>query len=126
LEAIGAVLPSALGVVISPVPVIAVVLMLMSPRATATGMGFLVGWLGGIAGATALVWALASVLPDSSRGDSVFASVLKGALGVLLIVLAVRSFRAPSGPDDLPGWLAAVDTMSGGRALVLGAALSAL
>lgn len=125
-EALGAVLPSALGVVISPVPVIAVVLMLMSPRAGATGTGFLVGWLGGIAGATALVWSLAAVLPDSSQGDSSFAWVLRAVLGALLIVLAVRNFRASSGPDDLPGWLAAVDTMSGGRAFVLGAALSAL
>ncbi|WP_313404452.1 GAP family protein [Aeromicrobium sp.] len=124
VETIGAVLPSALGIVISPVPVIAVVLMLMSPQAKSTGAGFLGGWLAGIAGATVLVATLVSALPDSS-GENTLASVLRIVLGLVLVALAVRSFRSPGGPEDLPGWMSAVDSMSGRRALLLGAGLAA-
>jgi len=41
---IGDILPLALGVAISPIPIIAAILMLFSPRATGTSVGFLVGW----------------------------------------------------------------------------------
>jgi hypothetical protein len=38
------VLPFAVGVAISPVPIIAVILMLFSSRATVNGPMFLIGW----------------------------------------------------------------------------------
>ena len=48
-KAVGDTLPLAIGVAISPVPVIAVILMLLSPRAPGTGVGFLAGWVVGVA-----------------------------------------------------------------------------
>ncbi|GAA4234139.1 hypothetical protein GCM10022254_38320 [Actinomadura meridiana] len=48
-EVIGDVLPLAVGVAISPIPIIAVILMLLTPWARATGLGFLGGWTAGIA-----------------------------------------------------------------------------
>ena len=42
-EAIGQSLPLAIGVALSPVPIIAVVLMLTTPRARANGPAFLLG-----------------------------------------------------------------------------------
>jgi hypothetical protein len=42
-EAIGDLLPSAIGVAISPVPIIAVILMLGTPNARATGAAFAAG-----------------------------------------------------------------------------------
>ena len=44
-EAIGQVLPFAVGVAISPMPIVAMVLMLITPKARANGFAFLVGWL---------------------------------------------------------------------------------
>ncbi|MFF0387664.1 GAP family protein [Kitasatospora sp. NPDC004615] len=41
---IGELLPLAVGVAISPIPIIAVVLMLLSRQATRTSPGFLAGW----------------------------------------------------------------------------------
>ena len=38
----------ALGVAISPVPIIAVILMLLAPRAKAASVAFMVGWVLGI------------------------------------------------------------------------------
>ena len=40
-EVMGQILPLALGVAISPIPIIAAILMLLSPRARATSVGYL-------------------------------------------------------------------------------------
>jgi len=45
---IGAILASAVGVAISPVPIIAVILMLFSGAATRNSMSFLPGWVASI------------------------------------------------------------------------------
>ena len=58
-EAIGDMLPAAVGVAISPIPIIAVVLMLVSTRGRANGPAYLAGQIIGVAGAGALVLLLA-------------------------------------------------------------------
>lgn len=45
---IGEILPLALGVAISPIPVIAAILMLLSPKAKGASAGLLLGWVVGI------------------------------------------------------------------------------
>ena len=47
-QVIGDLLPLAVGVAVSPVPIIAVILMLLSPRAGGTSVGFLAGWVAGV------------------------------------------------------------------------------
>jgi hypothetical protein len=47
-QAIGQILPLAVGVGLSPIPIIAVVVMLGTPRARANGPAFMVGWLVGL------------------------------------------------------------------------------
>jgi hypothetical protein len=44
-EAIGQLLPLAVGVAVSPMPIVAVILMLVTPRARSNGPAFLLGWL---------------------------------------------------------------------------------
>jgi hypothetical protein len=58
---IGDILPLALGIAISPVPIIAGILMLLSARAGATS-GFLAGWILGIIIATSVFTAIAGSL----------------------------------------------------------------
>src|SRR5215470_8795977 len=53
-------LPSALGVAISPIPIAAVVLMLLTGRSRANGAAFIVGWVSGLALVGALVFSIAS------------------------------------------------------------------
>ena len=45
---IGEILPLAVGIAISPIPIVAVILMLLSPRAKSTSVGFMIGWVVGI------------------------------------------------------------------------------
>ena len=47
--AIGEMLPLAIGIAISPVPIIAIILMLITPKARGNGLAFLGGWMLGLA-----------------------------------------------------------------------------
>ena len=127
---IGDILPLALGVAISPVPIIAAILMLLSPKARGTSVGFLAGWVLGIVVAVVVFTLLASVLPQSEDDASKpIAGTVKIVLGLLLLLLAAKQWRSrPTGDTEppLPGWMAAIDTMTAARALVLGFLLSAV
>ena len=58
-QALGEVLPSAVGVALSPVPIIAVILMLGTPRARSNGPAFAVGWVLGLVAVSLLVLVVA-------------------------------------------------------------------
>lgn len=122
---IGDILPLALGVAISPIPIIAAILMLFSPRAGGTSSGFLVGWILGIVVVTALFTALSGSLTtggDSSSG----VSWTKIVLGVLLLLVGLRQWRGRNGPKATPKWMAAIDDFTPVKALGLGFLLSAV
>lgn len=57
---IGDVLPLAIGVAISPIPIIAVILMLLSEQAGRTSVGFLAGWIAGVVSSTLTVSAIST------------------------------------------------------------------
>jgi threonine/homoserine/homoserine lactone efflux protein len=126
---IGEILPLAVGIAISPIPIIAVILMLLSPRARGTGVGFMIGWLAGIVIAIIVFTLLSSVIPQRSEGGSPVAGVIKIALGLLLVFLALRQWRArPANgePASMPKWMSAIDSMTTGRSLGLGFLLAAV
>lgn len=129
-NAIGEILPLALGIAITPTAIIAAILMLLSPKAKSTSVGFLVGWLLGIIAAAVVFTLISSVIPtgDSNESKPIVGGV-KIVLGVLLLLLAVRQVR--SRPKDgtepaLPKWMSAIDTMTASRGLGLGLLLSAV
>ena len=127
---IGEILPLALGVAISPIPIISAILMLLSPKARGTSVGFLVGWVVGITVAVVVFTLLASIIPSSDPDAAKpIAGWIKIILGALLLLLAARQFRGrPTGDAEpaLPKWMSAIDTMNVQRALVLGFLLSAI
>ena len=127
---IGEILPLALGVAISPVPIIAAILMLLSPKAKGTSVGFLLGWVAGIVVAVVVFTLLASVLSESDSDTSKpIAGTVKIVLGLLLLLLAAKQWRSrPTGGTEpaLPRWMGAIDTMTPARALALGFLLSGL
>src|SRR5262245_9334645 len=93
-EAIGQMLPFAVGVMLSPMPIVAVVLMLITPKAKSNGLSFLVGWLVGIAGAGAV--ALAVIGPSNTTDEGApedWTFWLKIALGVLLLLVGIKEWR---------------------------------
>ena len=127
--AIGDVLPVAIGVAISPVPIIAVILLLLAPRAKAASAAFAVGWVAGIVVTVVVVTVLASTvgLGASDGQPSTAGSWVKIGLGVLLLLLAAQQWRSrPAHREDaqLPGWMASMDRLTPAKALGLGLLLS--
>ena len=128
-EAIGVVLPFAVGVAISPVPIIAVILVLFSARARVNGPVFLIGWVVGVAVVSVAVYLLSDAgdaSTDDTASDTV--STTKLVFGVLLLVLAVRHFRAQRRAEakSEPKWMASIDSLTPVKAGGLGALLSGL
>ena len=125
---IGDLLPFAVVVAISPVPIVAVLLMLLTPKARGTSAGFLAGWLVGIAGVTTEVLLVADDPDPGSSRSSAATSWLELLLGVLLLPLAARQWRSRPKPGEVPAvprWLAAADRFTAARAGGLGLLLSA-
>ncbi len=129
-EAIGQILPLAVGVAISPVPIIAVILMLVTRQARANGPAFVLGWLIGLAIIGILVIGIAGGAGATSDGKpATWVLVLELVLGVLLLLVAARQFG--SRPHDgaeapMPKWMGAIDGFTPGKALGAGVLLSAL
>jgi amino acid transporter len=128
-EVIGDLLPLAVGVAISPIPIIATILMLLAAKAGGASAGFLLGWVAGIAVATGLFTALAGAGFGGSAEPSAAMSWIKIGLGLLLLLLAARQWRGrpkPGVDTPLPKWMSAMDTFTLPKAAGLGFVLSAL
>jgi threonine/homoserine/homoserine lactone efflux protein len=129
-QAIGQVLSYGVGVALSPVPIVAVVLMLATPRARVNGPAFLAGWIVGMAVLGAIVLVVASGASASRHGaPATWVSILKIVLGLLLLVVAARQWRGRPKRGEkprLPGWMKSIDRFTPTRSVAMGAALSAL
>jgi threonine/homoserine/homoserine lactone efflux protein len=129
-EAIGQVLPVGVGVALSPLPIVAVVLMLATPRGRVNGPAFLLGWIVGLAVVGTIVLLASSGASASDNGaPATWVSWLKLGLGVLALLLAVKQYRGrPRGhaAAKLPKWMRAIDKFTPGRSVAIAFALSAI
>jgi threonine/homoserine/homoserine lactone efflux protein len=129
-QAIGQVLAFGVGVALSPIPIIAVVLMLATPKGRVNGPAFLAGWILGLAVVGTIVLLVASGTEASENGGPAEGlSIVKLGLGVLLLVVALRQWRGrPHGDADpeLPKWMQTIDTFTPPRAAGIAVALSAV
>ena len=117
-RAIGEILSNAIGVAISPVPVIALILMLFSREAARNSLSFLFGWLLGLTGVAVVVLAIGA--ESSDGGESDLAAVVKILIGALFVVLGIRQWtgRPREGEDPaMPAWMASIDEFSTPKAL---------
>jgi threonine/homoserine/homoserine lactone efflux protein len=129
-EVIGDLLPLAIGVAISPIPIIAVILMLLSKQPAKASAGFLVGWLVGITLVTVVVLLLVGQAADTSSGKpSTISSILKLVLGALLVLMALRQWQSRPKEGEtgtMPKWMNAIASFTFGKAAGLGFLLSAV
>jgi threonine/homoserine/homoserine lactone efflux protein len=125
-DAIGDLLPSALAVALSPVPIIAIVVVLGTPRARAAGPAFAFGWIAGLL-CVCVVAALIVGSGDDADSDDPGLNWLKIAIGVLFLLMAAKQWtkRPKQGEEpEAPSWMATIDTATPPRAALLAAALS--
>lgn len=128
---LGDIAPFAIAVTISPIPIVAEILLLFTRKPTANAGAFVAGFVLGVAGVLAALVVVASSVDLSGSGDgaSSTASVLRIVLGVVLLAAAVRRFRNRPGPDEsppMPKWMDGMSSFAPGKSLGVGLAVGAL
>lgn len=127
-DAISSSLPMSVGVALSPIPVAAILIILMSARARTNAPAFLLGWMAGIL----TIGLVVSLMPGllTARGEPTQLSGLtRVALGIALLLLAVRQWRQRPEPDaavDVPPLLARLDSIGIMQSSITGFLLSAI
>lgn len=143
-ELIGSVLPLSLGVVMSPLAIMALVAVLLSDQARVNGIAYLAGWISGIVAVTATsvaVFALLRVdgpagLPGCVPAVRIILAVALILGGLWILVRGRRSTQAmaaaatagevAAAAPQLPGWLQSVSRFHPCRSFALGVGIFAL
>jgi hypothetical protein len=128
-QVVGEVLPFAVIVMVSPINIVAAILLLFSERPLLDASCYLGGFVAGLAAVVGGLTAVAGAVHlDPGSNQSRGASALLLVLGAGLIVVAVRKFRGRPRLDDpssLPGWMDGIAGFGSGRSLAVGAGIGA-
>jgi threonine/homoserine/homoserine lactone efflux protein len=116
-------LPLALGIAASPFPVIPVILLLLTPRATANAGAFLGGWATGILTGTAAFVLLEAVVEKFDEPPS-WLSWVRVVLGAALVVLGIRLWLSRREEQPTPAWMESLGSATPRSAARLGVLLS--
>ncbi|MBM7831964.1 hypothetical protein JOE59_002669 [Agromyces cerinus] len=127
LQAIGHILPIALAVALSSVPLMATIVILLSPK-RGSALPYLIGWVLGMAALVFIctVSTQAVPTPRSARQPDVAVGVGEMIVGAGLIVIGIISWRrARRNPvEGMPAWLGKMESIGPWSAFGLGVALN--
>ena len=113
-----------LGIALEPFPLIAFLLILSSEKGTGKGLAFILGWLSCLVAVIAAVVLLTGGQPPApATAPSTAVLAIKLALGVVLILYALRQWRRMGRPRKSPAWMGRLDQLSGWTAAGLAAFL---
>ena len=102
-----------LAITLEPFPLTAFVLILSADRGTRKGLAFILGWLACLVVVIAAVVLLTGGEPPKPRtAPSNAVLAIKLALGVVLILIAVRQRRRMGRPRKPPAWMAGLDRLA--------------
>jgi Sap, sulfolipid-1-addressing protein len=111
---LGALLPLAIAVTISPIPMIAEILLLFTKKPVANAGAYLAGFVVGVAVVLGILVVVANAINLSKSGPSKGAATVQLILGILLLGSAVRRFRSrpksgeiappPKGMESIAGF----------------------
>ena len=102
-----------LAITLEPFPLTAFILVLTSERGTWKGLAFVLGWLAClIAVIAAVIASTGNNPPEPNTVSSDAALAVKLAVGVVLILMALRQRRRMGRPKKPPAWMARLDQLS--------------
>lgn len=133
-------IPALLGIVASPLAIMALIATLLSRRARGNGVSFLIGWIGAVVITVAVVFALADGAFRAEHADEgasplvgIIRVVIAGLLGAGAVwtyrrarasIASMANARTPeeiaAAAPQLPGWLQSVSRFTPPRSLLLG------
>ena len=128
IEVVGAILPLAIAVTISPLPIIGEILLLFSKKPVANAGAYLAGFVLGI---TVVLGVLVTAADAAGLGASESSSSSSGvqvAAGVLLLVGSFRRFRSRPGEGEMPpepSWMNGITDFSPAKSFGVGTLIGA-
>lgn len=126
MDLIGTILPLALVVGLSPLPILPMVLVVMTPRARQNSLAFLGAWLVALTAIVLGALLLAGVR-DPAPPDEQGIGWIQVVTGVAFLAMAlVKWLRRPTpgSPKDPPKWMSALDSYTPRQSAGLGAGLA--
>jgi hypothetical protein len=103
-------------ITLEPIPLTAFILILQSENGVRKGAAFIFAWLGSLAVVvTVTVLATGNSPPKPNTAPTIAALAVKIAIGVALLLLALRQYRKmgrPKKPKKPPKWQTGVDNMT--------------
>jgi len=120
--------PMALGIALSPTPVLAVIVLLMTPQAKSSAPSFLTGWILGILVVGTFIIFLPGVVA-SHGGLSDTTGIVKTILGFVLIISAIPIWiKRPKSSDafKVPKIFQGIDKFGRGKSFMAGILSSGL
>jgi threonine/homoserine/homoserine lactone efflux protein len=127
-DAIGKMLPAIMAIALTPIQIVAVVVVLGGPQGRAGGFAFLTGWLVALGALVTVAILLVDKLGESGRTPTPLLHWLQLAAGLLLLVMAIRLWRKRKMNDEEPAtpkWLTSLGEARPVRAFVAGASTAA-
>ena len=101
IEALKDAFPMSLGLALSPFPLIAIIIILMTPKAKSNSLWFLLGWILGIYGVGLLVLIIPG-LGTKHDTPSIYSGAIRIVLGLSLLIFAFKTWlNRPRGGDEI-------------------------
>ncbi|MEP7764304.1 GAP family protein [Sanguibacter sp. 25GB23B1] len=126
LDVLGEAFPLAMGIALSPLPTIAIVLVLLAPPGRRGGTAFLAARLVAV-GAVVGLFAVVSDVAERSGDAAPAVAVTQVIVGAALLLVALKTWRGrPRGgvEPDLPGWMSSIEGRTPGQSAQLAAVLT--
>lgn len=132
MDVLGVLLPLGIGVAFSSVPIMAMIVILLSPRGQVSGIAYLIGYALGLALVTVAFTAVVRSLPQGDDAPSLFwIGIGEIVLGAGFVFFAIWSFRrvrrrirATGVPPAMPTWLRRAGDLGPAPAFGVGLALN--
>lgn len=115
--------PHAVAVALSPIPIAALILLLLSNRAKVNSVFFLLGWMVAISINVLIFALLADALHQANHQSNAFvSSLIHAVLGTALLFFAWKQWRSRLQPGEepkMPKWMKTLETLSPWMAFVI-------
>jgi hypothetical protein len=126
---LGALLPLAIAVTVSPIPIIAEILLLFTKKPVANAVSYLAGFIVGVAAVLGILVVVANTVNLTKSGQAKGAGILQIILGIMLLVAAVRRFRSRPKDGEVassPKWMDGIAGFTPPKSLGIGALIGAV
>lgn len=127
IDALKEALPMAIGLALSPFPLIAIIILLMTPKAKSNSLWFLLGWMLGIYFIGFLVLMIPGLGTDQGEA-TIFSGSVRIVIGIVLLLLAIKTWlKRPRQGDEIvtPKLFLTIDSFGLKKSMLTGFLFSA-